>query len=118
MNQDYETFVISRFKQMESTAASLMHSAAGISGEAGEILDTAKKIWVYNQRLTTVNKEGTIHADHLVEELGDMFFYATMLMVQLNVDLPTVLAANKAKLLKRYPEGYSDQAALARKDKG
>ena len=54
---------------------------------------------------------------HVIEELGDMLFYTVSLMNFLQIPLNQVLAANMAKLAKRYPTGYTDQAAQARADK-
>lgn len=89
--------------------ATLMHAAIGIAGEGGELLDAAKKAWVYNKPLDR---------DNMVEELGDMFFYTVKAMRMLGVNLNDVIKKNQAKLAKRYPQGvYSDQHAQARLDK-
>ncbi len=89
-------------------AEAIMHAAIGISGEAGEILDTAKKHWAYNKSLDIEN---------LYEELGDLLFYTTALMTIADIDLERVFAENVEKLKKRYPVGYTDAAAQARADK-
>lgn len=86
----------------------LIHGAMGVSGEAGELLDAVKKYAVYNKPLDHQN---------VVEELGDIEFYLQMIRRSLNISRETTLQANINKLLKRYPEGYTDQAAHARADK-
>jgi NTP pyrophosphatase (non-canonical NTP hydrolase) len=89
--------------------ATLMHAMVGISGEAGELLDAAKKAWVYNKPLDR---------DNMVEELGDLFFYMVKAMDLLGVTLGDVVRQNQAKLLRRYPNGvYSDRDAQTRADK-
>lgn len=102
---------------MQTLAQDLLHAAVGVSGEAGELLDTCKKIWVYEQSLGTRNKEGKTHAENLQEELGDILFYVQMMANLLDLTLEDIATQNMAKLLKRYPNGYSDAAAAARADK-
>ena len=109
MDANYADFVGRLFKTMGTPEASLMHAAVGISGEAGELLDTIKKTWVYNKPLDRAN---------VIEELGDLFFYTTWLMEFLGISKEEVLTANINKLAVRYPNlKYSDEAAQARADK-
>lgn len=106
---EYADFVDSLFKEMGSEAATAMHAAVGISGEAGEVIDAVKKYWVYNKPLDTEN---------LKEELGDIIFYMQKLCNMYGWTLNEVTKANMDKLKKRYPSGtYSDAQAQARADK-
>lgn len=118
MNPTYKAFVRGKFKYLAREAESLHHAGTGVAGEGGELLDITKKIWIYNQTPETIQKDGISNREHLVEELGDLFFYATSLMDQLGLDLQQVLDYNCAKIEKRYPSGYSDKHALERLDKG
>ena len=93
---------------MNSEAEFFVHAAIGIAGEAGEVLDSVKKHWVYNAPLDQEN---------LVEELGDVLFYVQAMALKLGVSLEQVVSQNMAKLMKRYPTGYSDHAAVLRADK-
>jgi NTP pyrophosphatase (non-canonical NTP hydrolase) len=105
----YGEFVATLAKKLPTEADDLMHAAVGISGEAGELLDAIKKHWVYNKPLDYEN---------IKEELGDLLFYITAMMLLTRVDLQGVLDANIQKLQKRYPGmNYSDAAAQARVDK-
>lgn len=111
----YSAFVAARVKHpfdildaLLPSEVNLWHAATGISGEAGEFLDCIKKHVVYAQPL---NRENAI------EELGDLEFYMEQARQQLGVSREEVLAANVAKLEKRYPISYTDQAAKERKDK-
>lgn len=108
---DHQEFALARFKDMGSFNASLMHSCVGVAGEGGEVLDLAKKVWVYGKPLSEEMRQ------KFIEEIGDMMFYEAVLLAQLGIHPDQVRAANVAKLLKRYPEGYSDAAAQARADK-
>ena len=87
----------------------LMHAAIGIASEGGEILDCVKKYIIYNKDLDR---------DNLIEELGDMEFFMQQCRQAINVRRVEVLQKNYIKLMnKRYPNGYSDQAAQERADK-
>lgn len=105
----YADFVNRLFKQMDTSAASLIHATVGISGEAGELLDAAKKHWVYGKKLDLEN---------IVEELGDLRFYYQAVLNHLDLTDEDIQNANKAKLAKRYPDSvYKDEHAIARLDK-
>lgn len=89
--------------------AHLWHMATGVSGEAGELTDCIKKHTIYGKSLDREN---------LIEELGDLEFYVEGIRQTTGISRDEVLAANIAKLSKRY-EGlkYSDKAARDRADK-
>lgn len=106
----YSEFVASRAKPMTNATEDLLHAAIGVSGEGGELLDAIKKSWVYNQPI-----EGKI--DNIIEELGDALFYIQMAANYLGISLEHLIDSNMQKLTKRYPTGYSDQAAKERADK-
>lgn len=104
----YTDFVKKLAKPMESEILDALHGAVGISGEAGELLDAIKKVWVYNKPMDRKN---------VVEELGDLRFYMQHLMNVLGITETEVIEANVQKLHVRYAAGYSDAAAQARADK-
>lgn len=108
----YEQMVLDLFKQFSNPAETYLHSAVGMSGEAGEILDIVKKMWAYEQPLDEAK------VLHLIEELGDIRFYYQAMLNLLNVTDEQIQASNIAKLMKRYPGGvYSNEHAKARLDK-
>ena len=74
----------------------LMHMAAGISGEAGEVLDGIKKTFAYGK---------PIDRAHLIEELGDILFYVNGMIALLDTSWDEVLTTNIRKLEARYPSG-------------
>lgn len=105
----HEDMVNALFKDMGKREDNLMHAAAGIAGEAGELLDAVKKQWAYGKKLDRAN---------VIEELGDLEFYMRALRANLNISREEVLIANIKKLSKRYSSGkYSDQQAQDRADK-
>lgn len=108
----YPEFVSSRAKKMPTHIEDLVHMSMGISGEAGELLDAVKKSYIYGKELDIEN---------VIEELGDLLFYIQGMLNFLGVvdirDLEDITLLNMRKLEKRYPQGYTDQAAIARADK-
>jgi NTP pyrophosphatase (non-canonical NTP hydrolase) len=85
-----------------------LHMAIGVSGEAGELLDTIKKFAIYQKPLDFTN---------LVEELGDIEFYLEGIRQAFSLDRNDILEANIVKLRKRYGDKYSNLAAQVRADK-
>jgi NTP pyrophosphatase (non-canonical NTP hydrolase) len=90
-------------------SAHLLHMAAGISGEAGEILDAIKKVAIYGKE---------VDREHVVEELGDLEFYMEGMRQELGITREETLEHNISKLTTRYHSlRYSDQHAIERVDK-
>lgn len=86
-----------------------LHMVAGISGEAGELLDAIKKSTIYRRPLDI---------DNVREEAGDILFYITGLLDSLDIDIQDVIADNMDKLRLRYTaQSYSNDQAIARADK-
>jgi NTP pyrophosphatase (non-canonical NTP hydrolase) len=106
--QRFERHVGILFKPMETQTEMLLHAAIGIAGESGEIIDTVKRHWIYDAALDHGN---------LLEEAGDVLFYTTALLQAAGYTLEQAIEHNIAKLSKRYPAGYTDQAARERADK-
>lgn len=87
----------------------LLHMVLGISGEAGELLDAAKKHVIYGKELDLENVR---------EEAGDILFYLEGLLQPLGISLDDCRQATMDKLAKRYPGfQYTNQAAIERADK-
>lgn len=90
----------------------LIHAIDGICGEAGELINPKKRAMFYGKPL------GEKEIANLKEEAGDLMWYiAGPLCRALGCTLEEICAANVAKLQIRYPEKYSDEAAIARNDK-
>lgn len=87
----------------------LIHAAFGLAGEVGELIDPVKKAMFYGKPLDVEN---------LREEAGDLLWYiAGPLCRALGCTLEELARENVAKLQKRYPEKYTDEAAIVRADK-
>ncbi len=71
----------------------IVYLALAINGEAGELAEVVKKAWRDKKELDI---------DWLVEELGDILWYAAVLAHKLNIPLSEVMERNIEKLRKRY----------------
>ena len=86
-----------------------IHMAAGVSGEAGELLDAIKKAVIYRKDYDINN---------IIEELGDIEFYLAGLRQSFGITRDQILRQNYDKLSRRYHNmAYSDQSAIERADK-
>lgn len=85
-----------------------IHAGVGLATETGEIQDTIKKHLFYEQPLDVEN---------LLEEAGDILWYAALLIDACNSNLDDVMQQNIEKLRKRYPEKFSSALAKERRDK-
>ena len=94
--QEYGNYQVRLISDLGGYVDNLMHMAAGISGEAGEVLDIVKKNFAYGKPLDQA---------HLIEELGDIVFYINGLLWMIDTSWDEVLTTNIRKLEARYPSG-------------
>lgn len=80
-------------------------TALGIAGEAGEVVDIIKKVLYHAHELDT---------SALCQEVGDLFWYMTLLCETLGLSLDDVMQANVEKLRQRYPQGFDEQRSQMR----
>ena len=104
MNRDYTDFIVNKCAEK---GKNITNAAMGIAGEAGEIVDIVKKHLFQGHDLDE-NK--------LVEELGDLMFYITLMCHCINTPIAYVEYINRKKLNKRYPEGFSEDRSVNRKE--
>ena len=92
----YDGFVMD--KMHEDNRANKDYAFLGLAGEAGEVVDTWKK--TYHGR--------EMDEEKLVDELGDLFFYFTLILIQNELFLDDIILRNVEKLNARYPNGSAD----------
>ena len=85
----------------------LINGVMGLCGESGEAIDIVKKHLAQGHELD---------ADHLAKELGDIAWYLAETAFAIGYDLDTILQMNIDKLKKRYPQGFSVEDSIQRKD--
>jgi NTP pyrophosphatase (non-canonical NTP hydrolase) len=111
--EKFRAYVSRLFVKRRMGGDGVHHACTGLAGEAGECLDLSKKSWVYGKEMDWAK---------LMEEMGDTLHYFFMLMIKIEeetgkkVTIYDVMQNNIAKLNKRYPNGYTDQAAIDRRD--
>lgn len=83
----------------------LIHYGFGMVTEAGEFIDQLKKHLMYGKNLDAVN---------LREELGDLLWYISRALTELDTTFEAVMAKNIEKLKARFPEKFIEAKALNR----
>lgn len=107
----YDQFVKNLLKA-DTDAMMKIHAAVGVAGEAGELLDAIKKVYIYGQALTNDR------VMNIIEELGDLEFYMQAMRNLFGIDRATILNTNALKLSKRYRDlTFTTQESIDRKDK-
>lgn len=87
----------------------LIHASFGLAGEVGELIDPIKKAMFYGKPLDVENVK---------EEAADALWYiGGPLCRALGITLEDLARHVTTKLQKRYPEKYTDEAAIDRADK-
>jgi len=82
-----------------------MHAIDGMVTEVGELQDTLKKWLYYGKPLDRVN---------IIEELGDLSWYWRLACASQDAAAVSVILQNVRKLQKRYPERFTELAAINR----
>lgn len=102
---EYSELAMRTNKDMGTDVLNCMHAAAGMCGESGEVIDIVKKSFAYGKPLDR---------EHLIEEIGDNLWYVNLIINTLGTTWEEVMTKNIAKLAARYPDGYTDVAAIQR----
>lgn len=85
----------------------LFHGIIGANGEAGELADLLKKHIFHGH---------PFDREHCIRECGDVLYYLALIAESLDTTLEEVATVNCEKRLKRYPEGFSLDKSLYRKE--
>ncbi len=83
----------------------LMVAALGLAGEAGEFANLVKKMTAHGH---------SFNQDSLKDELGDVLWYLAEAATASGLNLNEIAQDNVDKLLKRYPEGFSQENSINR----
>lgn len=83
----------------------LMVAALGLAGEAGEFANLIKKMTAHGH---------AFDPDALSDELGDVLWYLAEAATAAGLNLSDIAQENVNKLLKRYPEGFSQDNSINR----
>ena len=84
----------------------LMHAVLGLNSEAGEVAGIFQKEYHGHEKNT----------EHILKELGDCLWMIAEACTALNVDMESVMQMNIDKLKARFPEGFSSERSIHRKE--
>lgn len=82
------------------------HALHGMAGEIGELHSLYQKIY----------QGHGFDSDHAKKELGDLLWFAAEYCTAMEWDMEEVMELNIEKLNARYPEGFSAEKSLNRKE--
>ena len=88
-------------------ASKLTNGLLGLFGEGGELADLLKKYRYQGHDFPI---------EHAVKELGDVLWYVAEIATGLGVTLKEVAEKNIEKLKERYPDGFSADKSINRKE--
>ncbi len=102
---EYQVAALRTAPNPNAAEEDLMHAAAGVCTEGGELMDVFKKFHFYNKPIDWVNVQ---------EEIGDVLWYLALACRASGTTLEIVAEKNIAKLKARYPDKFSNQRAVSR----
>lgn len=91
----------------------VIHAILGIATEGGELVEDLVKL----ANPIGVGESGPI-VDNIKRETGDVDWYQELLARAMRYSTDDAREINIARLAKRYPERFSEEAAIARADEG
>lgn len=103
----YPAIVMQTMNHDLSRKDQILNGAIGLCGESGEVVDIIKKHFFQGHDLDV---------DHLIEEIGDVLYYITLLMILLDYNMADTEFNNMCKLNNRYPKGFSVDLSNHRKE--
>ena len=102
---EYQTLAMRTVNPNLTASQKLLNGCMGLCGEAGECIEVLKKHIAQGHELDR---------GRILEELGDVMWYAAEIAHALGAGLSEVGMLNIAKLGKRYPEGFDIDRSINR----
>ena len=102
---DYQQLALRTAGNHGDFERTLIYTALGLNGEAGETAELVKKTFFHGHDL---------EADKLKNELGDVLWYVAVMAKAMDWSLDEVAQDNIDKLARRYPEGFSAERSRRR----
>lgn len=102
---EYQRLALRTAAEHSSPNDRIHNAVLGLAGEVGEIADAWKK-FVYHGHAK--------QEQALIDELGDVLWYAALMCEGLHITMRQVMTRNIEKLEKRYPDGFSTERSINR----
>ncbi|MCB0014669.1 MAG: nucleoside triphosphate pyrophosphohydrolase family protein [Anaerolineales bacterium] len=103
--KDYQVQAWRTANEPEDVERQLLLWTVALAGEVGEFCNVVKK---------KVGHGHDISKEKLADELGDCLWYAASLCTLLDIDMAEVAQGNIDKLMRRYPNGFSQADSINR----
>ncbi|MGH1212664.1 nucleoside triphosphate pyrophosphohydrolase family protein [Bacillus cereus] len=114
----YQEAALRTWNTNQDFGGRVLNAVLGLSGESGEVADIVKKAVFHGHGFDPAHcpgeEEGNTHKIAL--ELGDILYYISIMSHEMGYTLEDIAQMNIAKLVKRYPDGFSREASKARFD--
>jgi NTP pyrophosphatase (non-canonical NTP hydrolase) len=104
---EYQADTLRTAQTPEDKNLALAILGLGCAGEAGEVADYLKKVVGHGHEL---------NVETVKKELGDVMWYVSVLADEVGLTLEDIAQANIDKLRKRYPDGFSSERSINRKE--
>jgi len=101
----YDSTATIMARLLEPKVIRMTHAAVGMATEAGELIDMLRTHVMYGERFDDVNAG---------EEIGDSLWYAGLGSDVLGLTIEDIMQTNIAKLRKRFPVKFTEDAAINR----
>jgi NTP pyrophosphatase (non-canonical NTP hydrolase) len=103
--QEYTSEVLGTYAGADTVIDQLNLGALGLAGESGEVVDQIKKCLFQGHEIDRLK---------MVDELGDVLWYYTLICKAMGITLQEVMQHNVAKLRRRYPDGFAVERSVNR----
>ena len=103
--QEYVHEVMRTYAGSPDDRSKLTLGALGLAGESGEVIYLIKK---------QLFQGHTIDQEKLLDEMGDVYWYFTLILQTMGYSLQQVMNCNIAKLRRRYPRGFEVERSVNR----
>lgn len=104
---EYQRLAQRTTSQYTPTVHRLTIAALGLAGESGEVIEHVKKYAGHGHALDR---------EQIASELGDVLWYVAEIAASVGISLDAVAKMNVDKLRRRYPDGFTSSASIARID--
>lgn len=92
------------------------HALFGMASEVGELHGIFQKRLQHNERLFGIDPETEAEQEHMKKEVGDILWMIAEFCTANDWDLDDIMQMNIDKLKARYPDGFSVEKSLHRKE--